>query len=180
MTTMSSLPTTRIPTLARMGVPLAAALLAAACGGGTSSTGTSGGTGTSPAGPSHNGTVISTRTGEYGTFLADGSGRTVYLWTKDSAGKSMCSGACASAWPPVPASGAVTASGSAKAAGLGAITRSDGTKQVTYDGHPLYYFAGDSGPGQTNGQGSDAFGARWWLAAPSGMKITGGGGGYGY
>ena len=85
---------------------------------------------------------------------------------------SACSGACAAAWPAVPAKGKVTVSGSAKASDLGTITRSDGTKQVTYDGHPLYYFAGDSGPGQTSGQGSDGFGAKWWLVAPSGTQIT--------
>ena len=68
--------------------------------------------------------------------------------------------------------GQVTAANGAKAADLGTITRSDGTKQVTYLGHPLYYFAGDSGPGQTNGQGSDSFGAKWWLVAPAGTKIT--------
>jgi Secreted repeat of unknown function len=54
-------------------------------------------------------------------------------------------------------------------------TRSDGSKQATYDGHPLYYFAGDSGPGQTSGQGSDSFGAKWWLVAPTGAAITGAG-----
>ena len=85
---------------------------------------------------------------------------------------SMCSGACAGAWPPVPANGSVTAAGSATAKDLGTITRSDGTKQVTYDGHPLYYFAGDSGAGQTSGQGSDAFGAKWWLVSPTGASIT--------
>jgi hypothetical protein len=86
---------------------------------------------------------------------------------------SDCSGACAAAWPPVPATGQLTATGGAKASDLGTITRSDGTKQVTYDGHPLYYFVGDSGPGKTAGQGSDAFGAKWWLVAPSGADITG-------
>ena len=85
---------------------------------------------------------------------------------------SDCSGACAAAWPPVPATGTLTATGSAKASDLGTITRSDGTKQVTYDGHPLYYFVGDSSPDQTAGQGSAAFGAKWWLVAPSGAKIT--------
>jgi predicted lipoprotein with Yx(FWY)xxD motif len=86
--------------------------------------------------------------------------------------KSNCSGACASAWPPVPASGTVTASGGALSKDLGSITRSDGTKQVTYDGHPLYYFAGDTSAGQTNGQGSDGFGAKWWLVSPAGAMIT--------
>ena len=96
----------------------------------------------------------------------------MYLWDADSMNKSMCSGACAGAWPPVTATGHVTAADGAKAADLGAITRSDGSKQVTYLGHPLYYFAGDSGSGQTNGQGSDSFGAKWWLVAPGGTKIT--------
>src|SRR6202042_1288036 len=72
----------------------------------------------------------------------------------------------------VQASGTVTAAGSAKSSDLGTITRSDGTKQVTYDGHPLYYFAGDSGAGQANGQGSDNFGAKWWLVASTGAEIT--------
>src|SRR5207253_10800819 len=66
----------------------------------------------------------------------------------------------------------LTAAGGAKASDLGTITRSDGTKQVTYDGHPLYYFVGDSAAGQANGQGSDNFGAKWWLVASSGAKIT--------
>jgi hypothetical protein len=66
-----------------------------------------------------------------------------------------------------------SASGSAKASDLGTITRSDGTKQVTYNGHPLYYFVGDSGPGTASGQGSDNFGAKWWLVTPAGGDVTG-------
>jgi predicted lipoprotein with Yx(FWY)xxD motif len=116
--------------------------------------------------------VIKTGTGSAGTFLTDGSGRTVYLFVADSTDKSTCSGACAGAWPPVTASGKVVASGGAMATDLGTIARSDGSKQVTYDGHPLYYFAGDSGAGQTHGQGVDGFGAKWWLVAPSGTEIT--------
>jgi hypothetical protein len=73
----------------------------------------------------------------------------------------------------VTTTGSPSASGSAKASDLGTITRSDGAKQVTYDGHPLYYFAGDSGPGTASGQGSDNFGAKWWLVAPSGTDVTG-------
>jgi hypothetical protein len=72
----------------------------------------------------------------------------------------------------VTTTGAPTASGSATASELGTITRSDGTKQVTYDGHPLYYFSGDSGAGTATGQGSDGFGAKWWLVAPSGSDVT--------
>jgi predicted lipoprotein with Yx(FWY)xxD motif len=104
--------------------------------------------------------------------LTDGSGRAVYLWVKDSGGMSACTGACAGAWPPVTTTGTATASGSAKASDLGTITRSDGSKQVTYDGHPLYYFSGDSGPGMATGQGSDGFGAKWWLVAPTGSDVT--------
>jgi hypothetical protein len=73
----------------------------------------------------------------------------------------------------VTTTGTATASGSAKASDLGTITRSDGTKQVTYDGHALYYFSGDSGAGTATGQGSDGFGAKWWLVAPSGSDVTG-------
>ena len=123
-------------------------------------------------GASTTGTVITTQAGSAGAFLTDGSGRTVYLWAKDTTNMSDCSGACLQAWPAVPATGTLTATGGAQASDLGTITRSDGTKQATYDGHPLYYFVGDSGPGQTAGQGSDNFGAKWWLVGPSGAKIT--------
>jgi predicted lipoprotein with Yx(FWY)xxD motif len=117
-------------------------------------------------------TVITTASSSAGTFLTTSSGRAVYLWTMDSAGTSACTAACAGTWPPVIANGTVTAAGSVKASELGTITRSDGTKQVTYDGHPLYNFSGDSGPGIANGQGSDGFGAKWWLVAPTGTDVT--------
>lgn len=168
----------RVPAPVKLGVPVAAGLLAAACSSaaGTSSSGsapassaTSGG---STSGGSTSGTVIETHAGSGGTFLTDGSGRTVYLWVKDGMNKSTCTGACASAWPPVMDKGQLTASGGAKASDLGTIARPGGGKQVTYDGHALYYFAGDSTAGQTSGQGSDSFGAKWWLVAPTGTQIT--------
>ena len=178
----------RIPVPVRLGVPVAAALLAAACSSGTSSSsgtaGTSGTTGTSGAtaagspaahasgGTAAGSTVIATASSSAGPVLVNGSGHAVYLWAKDAKDMSACTGACASAWPPVQASGTVTAAGSAKSSDLGTITRSDGTKQVTYDGHPLYYFAGDTSKGSLTGQGSDNFGAKWWLVAPSGAAIT--------
>ena len=117
-------------------------------------------------------TVITTASSSAGTFLTSGSGRAIYLWAKDTSGMSACTGACASAWPPVTTTGTVTASGGAKSSDLGTITRSDGTKQVTYDGHPLYFFSGDSGPGMASGQGNDGFGAKWWLVSPSGSDVT--------
>jgi predicted lipoprotein with Yx(FWY)xxD motif len=106
------------------------------------------------------------------TFLTDGTGHALYLWVKDPSGKSVCEGPCAGAWPPVTSKGAVTAAGSAVASDLGTITRSDGTKQVTYNGHPLYYFVADSGPGEAKGQGNDGFGAKWWLVSPAGADVT--------
>ena len=182
----------RVPVPVRLGVPLAAALLAGACSSGTSSTaGTkaavgsahtatgSAATGKAATGKAATGsaagasTVIATATASGSKFLISGTGHAIYLWAKDGKNMSACSGACASAWPPVPATGKVTAAGGAVSSDLGSITRSDGTKQVTYDGHPLYYFVGDSGPGQATGQGSDNFGAKWWLVAPSGADVTG-------
>ncbi len=174
---MSNSVLARVPMPARLGALLATALLAAACGSSGTSSSTSASS-TPAAGSSSTATassaalVITTKSGSAGSYLTDGSGRTVYLWVKDGINKSNCSGACASAWPPVTASGTVTASGGALSKDLGSITRSDGTKQVTYDGHPLYYYAGDTSPGQTNGQGSDGFGAKWWLVSPNGTMIT--------
>jgi len=153
----------------------AAALLAAACSSGSStSTPTSAGTPTtaSPAGTSSGGTVIKTMTGSAGAFLTDSSGRAVYLFMADPTGKSVCVNACVSVWPPVTASGTPTGSGGVTGSHLSVITRSDGTKQVVYDGHALYYFSGDSGAGQVNGQGVNGFGAKWWLVAPTGSQIT--------
>jgi len=178
---MSSSLVTRLPAAVKLGVPLAAALLAAAaCGSSSSSSGSaaSGGNGyggaAASSAPAAAGTaaVIETHTGSAGTFLTNGSGRAVYMFAKDPTNQSACSGACAAAWPPVITTGAATVSGGAKASDLGTITRSDGTKQVTYDGHALYYFAGDTSAGQTNGQGIDGFGAKWWLVAPTGSIIT--------
>jgi predicted lipoprotein with Yx(FWY)xxD motif len=165
---------TRMPLPVKLGVPLASALLATACGSAAASPSAPASSAAgSSASASTTGTVITTKAGSAGAFLTNASGRTVYLWAKDGMNMSACSGACAAAWPPVPATGQLTAAGAAKASDLGTITRSDGTKQVTYDGHALYYFAGDSAAGQTNGQGSDSFGAPWWLVAPTGSKITG-------
>jgi predicted lipoprotein with Yx(FWY)xxD motif len=168
----------RVPMPVKLGTLLGAGLLAAACSSassGGSAAGSTPGTaagGTSSAAAAAAATVIKTTSGSAGAFLTNGSGRAVYLFDKDTMNTSMCTRACAGFWPPVTANVAVTASGGATAKDLGTITRSDGTKQVTYDGHPLYYYAGDTGSGQTNGQGSDNFGAKWWLVAPTGASIT--------
>jgi predicted lipoprotein with Yx(FWY)xxD motif len=117
------------------------------------------------------GKVVKTRHGKLGTFLVDGRGRTLYLFEKDTTRKSRCSGACAAAWPPLITSGKPRAKGHAKASLLGTSKRKNGTRQVTYNGHPLYRFIQDTSPGQTNGEGSKAFGAGWYVVAPSGKKI---------
>jgi predicted lipoprotein with Yx(FWY)xxD motif len=103
--------------------------------------------------------------------LVDRSGLTLYLFEADTGTTSTCTGACASAWPPVTTEGDPTASGAAKAGMLGTTQRDDGSTQVTYAGHPLYRYGGDSAPGDTNGAGSDAFGAEWYPVAPSGESV---------
>ena len=154
------------------------ALLVAACSTGSSGTAAAGSSSPAEASSSSaaaggsGSTVITTVSSSAGTFLATSSGHAVYLWSKDGNGMSACTGACAGAWPPVTTTGTVTASGGAKSSDLGTITRPDGTKQVTYDGHPLYFFSGDSGPGMASGQGNDGFGAKWWLVSPSGSDVT--------
>jgi predicted lipoprotein with Yx(FWY)xxD motif len=158
------------------------ALLVAACGGGGSSSSDSTGSASSGSGtttntsaPSSSGgsaVQLSTASGSDGTYLTDESGRAVYLWVADGNGSSSCMGSCAQAWPPLTTTGKPAASSGVNAGDLGTIARSDGTKQVTYKGHPLYYYAGDSGSGQTTGQGSDGFGAKWWLVSPAGANVT--------
>lgn len=115
---------------------------------------------------------IETRSGAMGTYLTDGSGRALYLFASDSAGKSSCSAACLKFWPALTSSAIPTVTGSAMSSMLSTITRADGIKQVAYAGHPLYYFAEDTTSGDTKGQGNDGFGAKWWLVAPSGNAIT--------
>lgn len=168
----------RVPVPVKFAAPLAVALLAAAAcsssgsSSGSTSSGTSPSAAASAASGSGSSTVITTKTSSGGSFLTNSAGRSIYLFMADSTGKSACSGACAAAWPPVIAAGQPTAAGGAQTSDLGTITRSDGTKQVTYNGHPLYYFEGDTGPGTDKGQGIDGFGALWYLVAPTGSSIT--------
>ena len=120
-----------------------------------------------------------------GKILDDSKGDTLYLFQKDSGTNSACSGACAISWPPLRASGKPVAGSGARASMLGTTPRSDGKPQVTYNGHPLYTFTGDQNPGDTNGQGVNAFGALWYAVSPAGNQVTGtasssNGGGSGY
>ena len=107
-----------------------------------------------------------------GSFLTDGNGRTVYLFTKDSGTMSSCSSGCASVWPPVTTSTHIQVGGGASASLLGTSQRAGGQTQVTYNGHPLYYFVGDAQPGQTNGERLNEFGGLWYAVSPSGMQVS--------
>jgi predicted lipoprotein with Yx(FWY)xxD motif len=115
--------------------------------------------------------TVGTRSSALGQFLVDGSGRTLYLFEADQIGSSACTGGCASAWPPLTTTGPARAVDGAATGQLGTLRRADGTTQVTYAGHPLYTFAGDTGPGMTNGQGLNQFGGAWYVLGSGGAKI---------
>jgi predicted lipoprotein with Yx(FWY)xxD motif len=125
------------------------------------------GSGLAASGPA----TVKTRHGKLGTFLVGPKGHTLYLFEKDKTKKSTCSGDCATAWPPLLTTGKPKAAGAAKASLLGTTKRDDGTTQVTYKGHPLYYFFKDTKAGDTQGEGVNGFGAAWYVVAPSGTKI---------
>jgi predicted lipoprotein with Yx(FWY)xxD motif len=151
-------------------------LVLAACGGGTSAYGAggSGGYGAPPATPSAAaGTAaeVDLHTSNLGQILVDSQGRTLYLFEADKGGKSNCDGPCATAWPPYLSKGTPQAAQGATAALVGTTTRNDGTTQVTYADHPLYYFVGDKAAGDTTGQDIDQFGAKWYVLAKDGQKI---------
>ena len=117
-------------------------------------------------------TVNASDAGDLGKVLVDSQGRTVYLFQKDTGSMSTCSGECARDWPPVTTSGKPTAGDGVTASMLGTTKRSDGTTQVTYNGHPLYRYAGDANAGDTNGQGLNTFGALWYVLSPAGNEVT--------
>jgi predicted lipoprotein with Yx(FWY)xxD motif len=145
---------------------LAAGLFATACSSSSSGAGA----------PSHSASagssgkvIVQTRSGAMGSYLTDGSGKSLYMFASDTSTKSTCTGQCLQYWPIL--SGMPSAGSGVDGTKLAtAMTR--GATQVTYAGHPLYHYAGDKGAGDTSGQGSNNFGARWWLLAPSGQPIT--------
>ena len=161
-------------------IPLVA-LTVAACGGGGSAA-------TAAAPPAKSTTTATTTTtttttpakavtvrvakSSLGSILVDSTARTLYLFKADVGSKSACAGACATAWPPLLATGKPTAGKGLTASKLGTTTRSGGTRQVTYDGHPLYLYVGDTKPGDVTGQGLTAFGAAWFAVSPAGNQIS--------
>ncbi|MER6414937.1 COG4315 family predicted lipoprotein [Streptomyces humidus] len=115
--------------------------------------------------------VKTASSGKLGTILVSGTGRTLYLFEADKSTTSTCNGACAAAWPPLLTSGSPSTGGSAQSKLLGTSKRSDGKTQVTYNGHPLYLYAGDSKAGDTNGQALNQFGAEWYVLDAGGNKV---------
>ena len=121
--------------------------------------------------PTQASTSVAAHSSSLGAILVDASGRTLYLWEADKSASSTCYGSCAQAWPPLLATGSPVAGSGVNQSLLGTSSRTDGSTQVTYNGHPLYYFAGDTQPGDTKGQNLHSFGADWYVLAPSGTKI---------
>ena len=163
-------------------VPLMA-LAIAGCGGG-------GGESAATAATTANGgaaTVGVSDGGSLGQILVDSKARTLYLFQADSGTKSACTGACAEEWPPLRVAGKPVAGSGIAASKLGTSARSDGLPQVTYNGHPLYWFTNDRKPGDASGQGLNDFGASWYVLSQDGTMVSrsnsssssaGGGGAY--
>lgn len=154
--------------LATAGLAAAVTVLAACGSSAASSPGSGSGSSSTAAASSHG---IKTMSTSKGTVLSNSAGHTMYWFAIDTPKKSNCNGSCATFWPPVPGSEKV-ASGVSLAGTFGTITRSDGTKQLTYDGHPLYTYTGDTAMGQVNGNGKNLSGGLWWALTPTGAKLA--------
>jgi len=148
-----------------------AALLATACGGSSPSTAAASPASSPAASPAGTAATIAVATTKLGQILVDGKGLTLYLFVADTSTTSTCNSSCATVWPPVLTTGAPQAGAGANASLLGTTTRTDGTTEVIYAGHPLYYFVQDKSAGDTTGQGVNSFGALWWVLSPAGAAI---------
>jgi predicted lipoprotein with Yx(FWY)xxD motif len=118
------------------------------------------------------GKTVKVANSRFGRILVDGRGHTLYLFTRDrGADRSRCYGSCAAAWPPLYTKGKPRAASGASASRLGTTRRRDGRTQVTYNGHPLYYYVGEDEPGEILCQGVDEFGGLWLVTSPEGKAI---------
>ena len=153
---------------ARAALLAALTLALAACGGtddagsGTAATAAP----TTTAAQAANGATVAVATSKLGDILVDADGRTLYAFTKDKGDQSVCSGECAANWPAL--TGTATAGTGAQAALLSTSKQANGSTQVAYGGKPLYYFAGDARPGDTNGQG---VGKVWFVVGGDGELV---------
>jgi predicted lipoprotein with Yx(FWY)xxD motif len=171
------MPPTSVRLLTAMAAIPLTALAIGACGGG--------GSAASSGGPAHvvppttasgkAATVGAASVPELGRILVDSKGRTLYLFQKDSGTTSTCSGGCAAAWPPLRATGKPIVGTSLSASKLTTSPRSDGKPQLVYNGHPLYRYSADQKPGDTDGQGLNAFGAAWYVVSSAGTLVKGAG-----
>jgi len=125
----------------------------------------------SASGSGTSGALVKIGPSSLGRVLVDTHGKTLYIWAHDKGPKSTCNGDCAEYWPPLLTRGKPVAAGGAKWTLLGTSRRSDGRTQVTYAGHPLYYFVQDSKPGQTKGEGLTGFGGRWDPVSAAGTAV---------
>ena len=173
----------RIRIVATAGVAVAA-MGAAACSSSPSSTGSGSGGPSSASAPASgaagSGAALKTATVNGVSVVTNPKGFTLYSFAPDTATTSKCTGACAQIWPPVTGS---AAAGQGVTGKLGTITRSDGSKQATYNGHPLYTYTADTAPGQAKGNGLNVDGGVWHEVTASGQAApagTSGGGGNGY
>jgi predicted lipoprotein with Yx(FWY)xxD motif len=175
---------TPITLLGAAAVPLVALAVVGCGGGGSSATAKASASKTTstpqssstvaspPKAPTARGTTLRTATTGLGKLLVDSHGRTLYLFKGDKGMTSTCTGACVTAWPPLRTSGKPTVGGGVKASLLGTTKRAGGQTQVTYNGHPLYTFVMDQKPGDTKGEGVNAFGASCFALSPAGNAIT--------
>jgi len=154
----------RKPVAYLMLMPLALVLVLSACSSDQTTTPEPSAGGTQPAA----GTQVGVADTKLGKILTDSNGRALYAFTVDKGGKSACYQQCAQAWPALTTDGTPTAAGDVDGSLLATAARTDGTQQVTYAGLPLYYFAKDSGSGQTNGQG---VGGVWFVVDPAGKLV---------
>jgi predicted lipoprotein with Yx(FWY)xxD motif len=151
----------------RLLLPLTAVVAVAAVIGGTTA-------GAHPSSSAHSAkaaTIQLKKVGKLGKILTNNSGQVLYLFEKDKHGKSSCNGQCAAGWPPALTTGKPKSGKGVSSSKLGTTKRKDGKTQVTYNGHPLYAYIGDSGPGKATGEGSNAFGAKWYVLNAKGNKV---------
>ena len=163
--------------LALVVASVGAAVVAASCGSaayGSSAAPSPGGRypgAVSSPGSSGPSATVGVRSTALGQILVDAGGRTLYLFAADKGTTSTCYDSCAGVWPPLTAAGAPTAGPGVNQSLLGTTTRKDGTTEVVYNGHPLYYFVSDKQPGDVTGQALSSFGADWYVLSAAGTKI---------
>jgi predicted lipoprotein with Yx(FWY)xxD motif len=169
----------RLRTTTALATRAIAAVVAAGCGGSSGSTSSSAAAASpsttmaasSSSSTSSGAATVKTASSPLGTLLVDAKGRTLYLWEADKGSTSTCNGGCAAAWPPLTTTGHPKAAGGAKASLLGTSKRADGSTEVTYAGHPLYYYVGDTKRWQILCQNVREYGGLWLVVAPSGKFV---------